>query len=323
MTMARLYAALLAIVAALAPATYAAADDYPSKPVRIIVPFAPGGLNDTVGRMIATHLTARLGKQFVVENRTGAGGVVGSEIVAHAPNDGHTLLVASIAHAVNPWLHKLPYDALKSFTPVAIFLSSANLIAVNNELPAKSVKEFVALAKAKPGQLRYASGGVGGSLHLAFELFKNLTGIDVLHVPFRGAGPGIIDVVGGHTHAISATIATLSPHVRSGKLRALGVSGTSRSPSLPEVPTVAEEGIPGYDAGNWIGLVAPAGTPEPIVSLLHKELTALQNLPDTRKKLANDGAEVVQKTPAEFGAFMEVELEKWGKVIKTAGIKAQ
>ena len=187
----RLFTAV-ALVAALS--TTAVAQEYPTKPVRIIIPFAPGGGNDLIARMIATHMTERLGKQFVPENRTGAGGVVGSEQVAKAPPDGYTLLIVSIAHAVNPWLYKLPYDPAKAFTPIAPVMSSSNVLAVNNDLPAKSMKEFVALAKASPGKVRYASGGVGGSLHLAMELFKFTAGIDLLHVPFRGAGPGIIDV---------------------------------------------------------------------------------------------------------------------------------
>ena len=261
--MARLHSRLfVAAGVVLALTTSVPAQEYPTKPVRIIIPFAPGGGNDLVGRMIATHLTERLGKQFIAENRTGAGGVVGSELVAKSPKDGYTLLIVSIAHAVNPWLYKLPYDPHKSFTPIAPVMSSGNALAVNVDVPAKSVQEFIALAKAKPGQIKYASGGIGGALHLAMERFKFTAGIDLLHVPFRGAGPGIIDVVGGHTQAINATISTLVPHIRGGKLRALGVSGTKRSHVLPEVPTIEEQGVPGYEAGNWYGLAAPAGTPD-------------------------------------------------------------
>ena len=307
----------------LALTTAAMAQDYPAKPVRIIVPFAPGGLNDVVGRMIATHLSERLDKQFIVENRPGGGGVVGSELVANAPKDGYTLLIVSIAHAVNPALYKLPYDPLKAFAPIAIFISSPNALAVNPELPVRSVAEFVALAKEKPGQLQYASGGVGGSLHLGFELFKLMAGIDVLHVPFRGAGPAMIDVMGGHTKAIIATVSTMAPHVRSGKLRALGISGGQRSPILPEVPTIAEAGVPGYEAGNWIGIAAPAGTPDAIIAKLHQEISAMQDLPEVQRRLASDGADIVRMSPAEFGAFMAQELEKWGRVVKEAGIKAQ
>ena len=316
----RLFTAV-ALVAALS--TTAVAQEYPTKPVRIIIPFAPGGGNDLIARMIATHMTERLGKQFVPENRTGAGGVVGSEQVAKAPPDGYTLLIVSIAHAVNPWLYKLPYDPAKAFTPIAPVMSSSNVLAVNNDLPAKSIKEFVALAKASPGKVRYASGGVGGALHLAMERFKFTAGIDLLHVPFRGAGPGIIDVVGGHTQAINATISTLSPHIRGGKLRALGVSGTKRSHVLPEVPTIEEQGVLGYEAGNYYGLAAPAGTPDAIIQRLAKEIWAMQDLPAIQKQIANDGGDLFRLSPREFAAFMDSQMDKWGQVVKQAGIKAQ
>jgi tripartite-type tricarboxylate transporter receptor subunit TctC len=301
----------------------AAAQDYPVKPVRIVVPFAPGGINDLVGRLLATHLTERLGKQVIVENRSGAGGTVGSELVANAPKDGHTLLIASIAHAVNPSLYKLAYHPVDAFAPVAMMLSSPNGLAVNRDLPVHSLKEFLALAKQKPGELQYASGGVGGSLHLGFELFKATAGVDLLHVPFRGAGPAIIDVTGGHTQAIIATITTIAPHVRGGRLRALAVSGMKRSPVLPDVPTMDEGGVSGYEAGNWIGVVAPAGTPEPIIARLNREISAIQELPDVQKQIAADGAEVVRMSPAEFGAFMVKEMAKWDAVVKRGGIKAE
>jgi tripartite-type tricarboxylate transporter receptor subunit TctC len=322
--MGRLHGRLLWVAGLLVALTaVAAAQEYPTKPVRIIVPFAPGGINDLVGRLLATHLTERLGKQFIVENRSGAGGVVGSELVANAPKDGHTLLIASIAHAVNPSLYKLTYHPVDAFAPIAIMLSSPNALAVNRDLPANSLREFVALAKQKPGELQYASGGVGGSLHLGFELFKATAGIDLLHVPFRGAGPAIIDVTGGHTKAIIATITTIAPHVRGGKLRALGVSGVKRNPVLPDVPTIDEGGVPGYEAGNWIGVVAPAGTPAAIIDRLHREITAIQDLPEVQKQLAADGAEVVRMSPTEFGAFMVKEMAKWDAVVKRGGIKAE
>src|SRR5688572_2883530 len=271
----------------------APAQEFPTKPVRIIVPFAPGGLNDLVGRMLAQHLTEKFGRQVIVENRTGAGGVVGTELVANSPKDGHTLLVVSIAHAVNPWLYKLNYDPSKSFAPVAPILSSQNALAVNLDMPVKSLKDLLTLAKQQPGKIQYASGGVGGSLHLAMELFKITAGVDLLHVPFRGAGPAVIDVVGGHTKAINATISTLSPHIRGGKLRAIGVSGKKRSAVLPDVPTIEEGGVPGYDAGNWIGIAAPAGTPAAIVNRLNKEISAMLDLPEIQKQIASDGSEII------------------------------
>jgi len=322
--MTRVHSRLFAIAGfVLALTTAAPAQEFPTKPIRIIVPFAPGGLNDLVGRMIGTHLTERFGKQVIVENRTGAGGVVGTELVANSPKDGHTLLIVSIAHAVNPWLYKLNYDALKSFAPIAPILSSQNALAVNLDMPVKSLKDFLALAKQQRGKIQYASGGVGGSLHLAMELFKITAGVDLLHVPFRGAGPAVIDVIGGHTKAINATISTLSPHIRGGKLRAIGISGTKRSAVLPDVPTIEEGGVPGYDAGNWIGIAAPAGTPDAIVSRLHREISAMLDLPEIQKQIAADGSEIIRMRPAEFATYMDNELAKWGRVVKTANITTQ
>jgi len=307
----------------LALTTASPAQDYPTKQVRIVVPFAPGGLNDLVGRAIATHLTDRFGRQVIAENRAGAGGVVGTELVANSPKDGHVLLIVSIAHAVNPWLYKLPYDPKKSLAPIASVLSSENVLAVNNEVPVKTVKEFIALAKKKPGEIKYASGGVGGSLHLAMELFKVTVGINLVHIPFKGAGPGVIDVIGGHTQAINGTISTLSPHIRSGKLRALAVTGSKRSAALPGVPTFAEAGVSGYSAGNWIGLAAPAGTPASVIAKLQSEIVAMQKAPAFEKMLRDHGSDALRLNAAEFGAFMDKELAKWGRVVKEAGIKAQ
>src|SRR6266545_4008331 len=270
----------------LALTTAAAAQEYPVKPVRVIVPFPPGAINDSVGRMIATQLSSRLGKQFIVDNRSGAGGVTGTELAANAPKDGYTLLVVSLVNAVNPWLYKLPYDPIKSFAPIAVLASAPNVLLVNPELPVKSVKELIALAKEKPGQLQYASGGVGSFQHLGGELFRLATGVDMLHVPFKGGGPAMIDVLGGHTKAIFATTITALPHARSGKLRALGVGNRERSAVLPDVPTMAEAGLPGYEAVNWIGIAAPAGTPPAIVAKLHETIVAIQDSPEVAKQFA-------------------------------------
>jgi tripartite-type tricarboxylate transporter receptor subunit TctC len=306
----------------LALTTAVAAQDYPTKPVRVIVPFPPGGVNDTVGRMIAAQLSERLGKQFVVDNRSGAAGVVGTELAANAPKDGYTLLIVSLVNAVNPWLYKLPYDPVKSFTPIAFLAAAPNVLVVNPGLPVKSVKELVALAKEKPGQLQYASAGVGSFMHLGGELFKLTAGVDILHVPFKGGGPAIIDVVGGHTKVAFATTITTAPHIRSGKLRALGVGGTSRSPALPDLPTIAEAGVPGYEVANWIGMVAPAGTPAAIVAKLHGEILAIQDSPEVQKQLSSQGAEVMRMSSHEFGDFMVKEMGKWERVVKEGGIKA-
>jgi tripartite-type tricarboxylate transporter receptor subunit TctC len=303
--------------------TIATAQDYPSKPVRVIIPFPPGGINDTVGRLVATQLSTRLGKQFVVDNRGGAGGIVGTELTANAPKDGYTLLVISLAHAVNPWLYKLPYDPIKAFAPVAIVASAPNVITVHPSLPVHSVKELIALAKEKPGQVQYASAGVGSFMHLGGELFKLSTGVNLLHVPFRGAGPAMIDILGGHTKVAFATTLTAPPYVRDGKLRALGIGAATRSPALPDVPTVAEAGVPGYEVANWIGIVAPAGTPQAIIDKLHQEISAIQDSPEVARQFASEGAEPVRMSSAAFGATMVAEMAKWERVVREGGIKAE
>jgi tripartite-type tricarboxylate transporter receptor subunit TctC len=300
-----------------------AAQDYPTRPVRILVPFPPGGINDLVARLLATQLSERLGKQFIVEDKTGAGGAVAGELVAGAPKDGHTLLIVSIAIAINPWMQKLPYDTIKAFAPVAIVATSPTVAVVNADLPAKSMQEFVALAKQKPGELKYASSGVGTSMHLGGELFKLTAGVDLLHVPFRGAGPAMIDVIGGHSQASFASIPSVIGHVRSGKLRALGIGALERNPALPDLPTMTEGGVAGYQAANWIGIVAPAGTPAPVVALLHKEISTTQDSAELRKRFASEGADVVQMSVAEFGAFIASEHAKWGRVIQEAKIKPE
>jgi tripartite-type tricarboxylate transporter receptor subunit TctC len=307
----------------LALTTAVAAQDYPTKPVRLIVPFPPGGSNDVVGRVIATQLSERLGQQVVVDNRGGAGGVIGTEITANAPKDGYTLQVISLAHAVNPWLYKLPYDPIKSFTPISILASGPNVLAINPSLPVNSVKELIALAKQKPGELQYASAGVGSFQHLGGELFKLTAGVDLLHVPFKGGGPAMIDVVGGHTKIMFSSLVQTTPHIRSGKLRALGTGGTERNPVLPNVPTIAEAGVPGYEAVNWWGVAAPAGTPAAIVEKLHKEITAVQSSEEVKRHFATEGAQIVQMSSAGFGAFIETEMKKWERVVKEGGIKAQ
>ena len=322
--MRRLGASLLRIVClALALTTAAAAQDYPSRPVRILIPFPPGGFNDIVGRLIAAQLSERLGKQFIVENRPGAGGIIAGELVANAPKDGHTLMIVSLAISVNPHMYKMPYDPVKAFAPVAILATAPNVVSVNRDLPAQSIKELLALAKAKPGDLKYASSGVGTFMHLGPELFKLMAGVDILHVPFRGAGPALIDVVAGNSQMSFASVPSTITHLRSGRVRALGVGGLKRSFALPDVPTVDEAGVPGYQSANWIGLVAPAGTPEPIVAKLHQELTAMQDGPELQKQFANEGAEVVRMSPAEFGKFIESEIEKWGRVVRDAKIKPE
>jgi tripartite-type tricarboxylate transporter receptor subunit TctC len=303
--------------------TAIAAQDYPTKPVRLIVPFPPGGANDIVARAIATPLSERLGKQVIVDNRGGAAAVLGTEIAANAPKDGHTLLITSLTHTINPSLYKLPYDPINGFAPIAMVATGPIVVVVHPELPARSIQEFVALAKARPGQLQYASAGVGTITHLAAELFKLAAGVDLLHVPFRGGGPAIIDVAGGHTKIMFSNLLTAMPHIRSGKLRTLGAGSATRASALPDVPTVTEAGVPGYEAINWWGIMAPAGTPAAIVERLHKEIGIVQGSPDVQKQFAAEGAEVVRMSSPEFGAFMVRETSKWARVVKEGKIKPE
>ena len=311
---------------AFSPAGFAAAQagKYPTKPVRLIIPFPPGGSNDIVGRMMAMQLTERLGEQVVVDNRGGgAGGMIGTEVAAQAQPDGHTLLLISSAFTFNPALYKLPYDPVKSFVPVAMLGTGPNVLTVFPGLPVNSVKELIALAKQKPGQLNYAAAGVGSFQHLGSELFRIMTGVDIVCIQFKGGGPATIDVIAGHTQFSLGSLIQSLPYIRSGRLRAVGTGGSKRSPALPDVPTIAEAGVAGYEANNWWGMVAPSGTPPAIVNRLHKELSAILASAETQKRFESEGAEAVQKAPAEFGTFIAAEMVKWGRVVKDAGIRAQ
>ena len=322
--MARLHSLLIKAAGLLVALTAtAAAQDYPTKPVRLIIPFPPGGSNDVVGRMIATKLGERLGKQVVVDNRPGAGGTIGTELASNAAPDGYTLAIISSAHAVNPWLYKLNYDPVKSFVPVGILASGTNVLAINPTFSINSVKELVALAKQKPGEIQYASAGIGSFQHLGGELFKLEAGVDMLHVPFKGGGPAMIDVIGGHTKLVFSSLVQTTPHIKSGKLKPLGVGSKKRNPVLPDVPTIAEAGVPTYEALNWWGIVAPAGTPQAVVDKLHKEITEVQNSEEVKKQFATEGADIVQMGSREFGSFMEKEIQKWERVVKEGKIKAE
>jgi tripartite-type tricarboxylate transporter receptor subunit TctC len=301
----------------------AAAQTYPTKAVRLIIPFPPGGSNDIVGRFIATKLSERLGKQVVADNRGGAGGVIGTEAAAKSEPDGHTLLIISSAYAINTSLYKLPYDPVKAFNPIAKLGTGPNVFAVHPGVTVNSVKEFIALAKEKPGQLNFAAAGVGSFQHLGSELFNSMTGVNVGIVQFKGGGPAMIDVIGGHTHAALGSLIQFMPHIKSGKVKALGTGGAKRSASLPDVPTIAEAGVPGYEANNWWGIIAPAGTPRPIIERLYKEISAILSAAETQKVFGDQGAEVDQLGPAEFGPYIAAETAKWAKVIKGANIKAE
>jgi len=297
---------------------------YPSRPIRLIVPFPPGGSNDIVARMVATQLGERLGQQVVIDNRGGAGGVLGTDLAAKSPPDGYTLLLISVAYAFGPALYKdLPYDPERAFAPVGILGSGAAALTVHPSLPVNTVRELIALAKAKPGALNYASAGVGSLQHLACALFMIQAGIDVVHVPYKGGGPAMADVIAGQAQIVMPSLIQVVPHIKSGRLRVLGTSGTRRSAVLPDVPTISESGVPGYEAHNWWGILAPAGTPAPVIGKLHKDLTRVLSSRETEKRFETEGAEVVRMTPAEFGGFISAELVKWSRVAREVGIKAE
>jgi len=317
-----LRSAILGVSLALLSAL-AGAQPYPSKPVRLIIPFPPGASNDIVGRMIATQLSEKLGKPVVVDNRGGAGGLIGTEAAANSPPDGYTLLLVSLGYAFNASLYKLPYDPATAFAPVALLGAGPVVLVVNSKLPVNSVKELLALAKEKPGQLHYVSGGIGSFQHLTGALFKLQSGADIVHVPFKGAAPAMMDVVAGNTEIAIGTIILMLPQIKAGRLKALGVGSTKRLAFLPDLPTIAEAGVPGYEANNWWGIVVPTGTPAAIIARLHKELTVVLASAETKKRFESEGSEAAQMTPEEFGRFMTAETAKWAKVVKEAGIKAE
>jgi tripartite-type tricarboxylate transporter receptor subunit TctC len=315
---------LLAFTAVLPlSAPLAASDPYPARPVRLVIAFAPGGSTDIVGRLIATRLSERLGKQVVPENRSGGGGTIGAEMVMKAEPDGHTLLFTSAAIVINPLLFAVPYDPVKSFIPIAKMGDGPVVLTVHPGVAAKSVKELVELAKKQPGKLVSAAAGSGSFMHLATELFKMMAGIDIKIVQFKGGGPAMIDTMGGHSHISLGTLTQSLPQIKSGKLRALGYGGTVRSRLLPDVPTVSEAGVTGYEAAQWWGLFAPAGTPRAIVDRLHKELAVILKAEDTQKVFEVQGAEPGLMGPAEFVKFIEAEGPKWGKVVKAGNIKGE
>ncbi len=309
-------------IATLFPMT-AAAQTYPNKPVRLIVPFPPGGSNDVVGRMIAAQLSTRLDKPVIVENQGGAGGLIGTEMAARSQPDGYTLLLVSVAYAFIPAIYKLPYDPATAFAPVAILGAGPVVIAVTSKLPVNSVKELIALAKEKPGELNYATAGVGSFQHLASELFKLRAGVDIVHIPFKGGGPAMMDVIAGNTQIAIGSLVQMLPQIKAGKLKALGVGSAKRIAALPDLPTISEAGVPGYEVTNWWGIVVPAGTPQSVIDRLHKELTAVVSSTETKKRFETEGAEPLSMSPEEFGRFIAAETVKWARVVKEAGIRAE
>jgi tripartite-type tricarboxylate transporter receptor subunit TctC len=300
-----------------------AAAEYPDHPVRLIIPFPPGGSNDVVGRLVAKQLSVKLGVQVFVDNRAGAGGVLGTEAAAVAPPDGYTLLIISLAHAVNPSLYKLSYDPIKSFAPISILATGPNVLVVNPELPVHNVQELLALAKQKPGEVDYASAGVGSFQHLGGELFKLTAGVNLQHVPYKGGGPAMQDVIAGHVKVMFSSLVQTTPFIKSGALRALGTGGAKRNPVLPDVPTIAEAGVPGYVSDNWWGIMAPAGTPQPIVDRVYAAAQEALKAPELQEAFAREGAASVTMSAAEFQKYIEDEITKWARVVKEGNIKAQ
>lgn len=295
---------------------------YPSKSVRMIVPFPPGGSNDILGRFMGQKLTERLGQQVVIDNRPGADGIIGADITARSAPDGHTIAIISTSYAMNVATHKLPYDPIKSFTFISMIGTGANVLAVHPSVPAKNVKELIALAKSRPGQLRYASSGVGGFNHFGGELFKSMAGVDMIHVPYKGGGPAMIDVISGQVEVLFGTLIQTLPHIRSAKLRALGVGSQTRTLLLPETPTIVESGVAGYDGSIWWGFIGPAGMPPDALNRLHTEITTVLRDPESAKRLASEAAEPAIATPEEFSKLIASDIAKWIKVAKQAGIKA-
>lgn len=315
--------ALFALLCAGA-ANCVSAQAYPTKPVRLIVPFAPGGSNDTMSRALAQKLTERWNQQVIVDNRGGAGGNIGTEIAVRATPDGYTLLMGSSQLAVNPSLYaKLPFSAQKDLAPISLVASTVYVLSLNPAVPATSVKELIALAKSKPRQLNYASGGAGSPLHMSAELFKIMTGAEMVHVPYKGGAPAVSAVLAGETQLIFGNTTTVLPHVRSNRLRALGVTSAQRSRLFPELPTIAEAGVPGYELINWYGVMAPAGTPQPIIAKINSEFAAVVKSPDASERMASQSTEPNTSTPEEFRAYLKSETTKWAGLIKSADLKAQ
>ncbi len=317
---ARLIAGLLGAIAA----TDAAAQAYPARPIRLVIPFSPGGATDVPGRLIAQKLSAVFGHQIIVDNRPGAGSAIGSEIVARAQPDGYTLLLTGTPFAVIPALYpRLPFDPAQDFAPVMQVALAPNVLVVHPSLPARSVKELIALAQAQPGAINYASGGTGGATHLFVSLFLTMAKIDLTHVPYKGSGPATADLLGGHVKVGLPGISIVIPHAKAGRIVPLGVTSARRAPQMPDVPTIAESGVPGYDAAVWFGIFAPRGTPATAIARLHDEIVKVLRLPDVESGYLASGNVAVTSRPAAFGAFVRTEIVKWRQVVRDAKIQGE
>lgn len=312
-----------AALAAAACGAVFAQTGYPSKPVRMIVPSSAGGGTDIVARIIAPELTKRLGQQVVIENRPGAGTMIGIEIAAKSPADGYTVLMGLSTLAINSAIYKkVPYDPRRDFAPITQAISSASIIVVHPSVPVKTLKELISFARARPGQLNYASAGTGTYPHMTMELFLSMAKLKMVHIPYKGTAPAMIDMIAGQVATMAATVLTGMPHIRSGRLRALGITSLQRASAAPEIPTVAEGGLPGYESVQWYGVLAPARTPRDIVNRLHAEVTGVLKQPEIKARFANDLADTVGNSPDEFTSFIQRELVKWAKVASDAGIRA-
>jgi tripartite-type tricarboxylate transporter receptor subunit TctC len=316
---------LTLIAVALSCAALPALAEYPDKPVKIIVPYPPAGTTDILARLIAQRLSERMKQPFVIENRPGAGGAIGSVAVAKSPADGYTLLMATVnSHGINSALFKnLPYDAVKDFAPITIVGSTPNVLMVNPAVPAKTLAELLALARAKPGSLNFGSTSQGGSPHMSGELLKSMTGVDIAHIPYKGAGPMLIDLIGGQVQLGFDNLPSSIGHIRSGKLRAIAVTTAKRFPGTPEIPTMDESGVPGYEVSAWFGLLAPAGTPKPVVDALYANIAAILKQPEVVKQLFDLGAEPGGNTPEAYARQIAADVEKWKKVVAATGVKAE
>jgi tripartite-type tricarboxylate transporter receptor subunit TctC len=311
------------MVTVIACSAAAHAQSYPTKPIRIIVPQSPGASTDLTARMIGAKLSATFGQPVIVDNRPGAGSIIGTDLVAKAAPDGYTLLVVASSITLNPTLHKnLPFDPIRDLAPITQISAFPNLLTVHPSLPVKTVKDLIALAKAKPGSINYGSSGTATGTHLSAELFKYMTGIDMVHVPYKGGGPAVQALLGGQVQLNFATIVSVLPHLKTGKLRGIAVTTAKRSPAAPEIPTIAESGVPGYDHTPWNGFLAPAKTPRAVIGKLNEETARILQTPEVHNVFVSEGAEPVGNKPEEFAAIIKSETAKWAKVIRAAGIKA-
>jgi tripartite-type tricarboxylate transporter receptor subunit TctC len=318
-------AALILLAAAPGFTGPASAQTYPTKPIRFIIPQAAGGSTDTLSRIVGQKLSEALGQQVLADNRAGANGIIGTEVVAKAPPDGYTLLAGGTGTiAINVTLYpKIPYDSLKDFAPVANIAYSTSVLVVHPSVPAKSIKDLIALARAKPGDLRYASAGIGSSPHLSTEVFQTMTKTKVVHVPYKGSTPGVVATVTGETSFMFTGIASVLPHVKAGRLRALSVNGPKRSPALPEVPTAGESGLPGFEVDFWIGMLAPAGTPPAVVTRLNTEVNRILMLDEVKERLLVLGTDPIGGTPQQFADLIKKDIARWAVAIKASGVKAE